>query len=148
MDRLTLVGVSTKSRFRRPVPKSYSYRYEVGASAGPPGAPLVTTGAAIIETRYRGRSVSWNVSTTMFSEAYLVNGTYVAPAPENPLTYPERTAGAPAPGTPVKPAATLVDARVQRTAPRADPAESPTLPQERIFAFGRKFAPNARRNTP
>ena len=50
-----VIPVSTKENFRRPVPKTYSYRYEVSADAGPAGDPLVRKGAAIIEGRYRGR---------------------------------------------------------------------------------------------
>jgi hypothetical protein len=127
MQRVTLIAVSTKARFKRVVPKSYSYRYQIGATAGPDGQPLVDAGAAIIETRYRGRAASWNVSASMMSdEKYLVNGSYVAPDPENPMTYP--------PGT------------VPRTPPpaAAPPAAGATPPDEpvekRVYAFGRKFA--------
>ncbi len=33
------VGVSTKENFRRPIPKTYSYRYEVIGDAGPRRRP-------------------------------------------------------------------------------------------------------------
>jgi hypothetical protein len=94
----SLVQVSAKRFKRAAFHKSYSYRYEVGHAAGPADNPLITPGCAIIESRYRGRSASWNVSATVMStEHYVVNGTFVAPSPENPMTYPPRPADAPDP---------------------------------------------------
>jgi len=74
-----IVEVGTKAQFRRVVTKSYSYRYEVAASA-PDGAPRVN---AVIETRYRGKSATWHVSPSMLStEGWMLNGTFVEPAAE------------------------------------------------------------------
>jgi hypothetical protein len=102
----SLVPVNAK-RFRRTTfNKSYSYRYEIGHAAGPADSPLITPGCAIIESRYRGRSATWNISATMMStEHYVVNGTYVAPSPDNPMTYPPRPADAPDPTIPTGPPA-------------------------------------------
>jgi hypothetical protein len=129
MARPKIVGVGTKSQFRRAVPKSYSYRYEVASAAGPGDAPQVS---AVIETRYRGKSASWNLSRSMTStESWTLNGTYVAPAPENPLTYPDRPPLVRAvPAAPVAPRAPVAPAPVEAAAtpnarrikPRADPA--------------------------
>jgi hypothetical protein len=105
MARPKLIGVGTKAQFRRAVPKSYSYRYEVGSASGPDDAPRVS---AVIETRYRGKSASWNLSRSMLSpEKWTLNGTFVAPAPETPLTYPakEPAPEAPAAGAPATPVA-------------------------------------------
>jgi len=97
-----VVAVSTKDNFRRPVPKTYSYRYEVAADAGPAGEPLIGRGAAIIESRYRGRGASWKVARSPVStESYTVNGSYVHPLPENPMAYPPRTYAVPPPPAPV-----------------------------------------------
>jgi hypothetical protein len=86
------VAVSTKENFRRPVPKTYSYRYEVNDDAGPAGQPLVRAGAAIIEGRYRGRGATWNVARSVVEpETYLVRGGYVHPLEENPMAYPPRS---------------------------------------------------------
>jgi hypothetical protein len=86
-----VVGVSTKDNFRRPVPKTYSYRYEVTGDAGPAGEPLVRAGAAIIEGRYRGRGATWNVARSVTEpQTYLVKGGYVHPLEENPMAYPPR----------------------------------------------------------
>jgi hypothetical protein len=124
MQRMTLVAVSTKARFKRLVPKSYSYRYEVGATAGPDGHPLVRAGAAIIETRYRGRVASWHVSASMLSDdAYVVIGAYIAPDPEHPMTYPPGAVPSNAPAVASSAPATA-----------GEPAE------KRVYAFGRKFA--------
>jgi len=60
-----VVAVSTKANFRRPVPKTYSYRYEVNGDTGPAGEPLVHAGAAIIEGRYRGRAATWNIARSI-----------------------------------------------------------------------------------
>jgi hypothetical protein len=109
-----IVGVGTKSQFRRAVPKSYSYRYEVASATGPGDAPHVTS---VIETRYRGKSASWILSRSMLSsERWTLNGTFVEPAPENPLTYPDRTLAQTAPTPPAPPAI------IRRSKPRADPA--------------------------
>jgi hypothetical protein len=84
-----VVAVATKDSHRRPVPKTYSYRYEVGADAGPAGDPIVRAGAAIIEGRYRGRSASWHVGrSTTGEKTYLATGSYVHPLAENPMAYP------------------------------------------------------------
>jgi hypothetical protein len=86
-----VVSVSTKDNFRRPVPKTYSYRYEVTGDAGPAGEPLVRAGAAIIESRYRGRGATWNVARSVTEpQTYLVRGGYVHPLEENPMAYPPR----------------------------------------------------------
>jgi hypothetical protein len=86
-----VVAVATKANHRRPVPKTYSYRYEVAADAGPAGDPVVRAGAAIIEGRYRGRSASWNVSRSMVDDVtYAARGSYVHPLEENPMAYPPR----------------------------------------------------------
>jgi hypothetical protein len=88
-----VVAVSTKDNFRRPVPKTYSYRYEVVGDAGPEGDPLVRAGAAIIEGRYRGRGATWNVARSAVEpQTYLVRGGYVHPLEENPMAYPPRSA--------------------------------------------------------
>jgi hypothetical protein len=87
-----IVGVSTKENFRRPVPKTYSYRYEVVDDAGPAGQPLVRAGAAIIESRYRGRGATWNMARSVTEpQTYLVRGGYVHPLEENPMAYPPRS---------------------------------------------------------
>jgi hypothetical protein len=87
-----VVPVNTKENFRRPVPKTYSYRYEVGADAGPLDDPLVRKGAAIIESRYRGRGASWNIGRSMVDPVtYLVKGSYVHPLEDNPMAYPPRS---------------------------------------------------------
>ena len=129
MARPKLVGVGTKSQFRRTVPKSYSYRYEVGSATGPGDAPQVS---AVIETRYRGKSASWNLSRSALSrETWTLNGTYVAPAPDNLLAYPPKKPPAPvAPETPVAPSTTAVSAA-----------------SNRIASFGRKLVTPAERRT-
>jgi len=129
MARPKIIGVGTKSQFRRAVPKSYSYRYEVASAAGPGDAPHVS---AVIETRYRGKSASWNLSRSMLStESWTLNGTFVEPAAENPLTYSDRQplvrAVPAAPDEPIAPAAAAPPAApepaaARRTKPRADPA--------------------------
>ncbi len=87
-----VVAVSTNDNFRRPVPKTYSYRYEVIGDAGPEGAPLVRAGAAIIEGRYRGRGATWNVARSVTEpQTYLVRGGYVHPLEDNPMAYPPRS---------------------------------------------------------
>ena len=86
-----VVAVATKENHRRTVPKTYSYRYEVGADAGPAEDPILRAGAAIIEGRYRGRSASWNVGRSMMDDStYAVKGSYVHPLEENPMAYPPR----------------------------------------------------------
>ena len=90
------VGVSTKENFRRPIPKTYSYRYEVTGDAGPAGEPLVRAGAAIIESRYRGRGATWNVARSVTEpQTYLVRGGYVHPLEDNPMSYPPRAVVSP-----------------------------------------------------
>jgi hypothetical protein len=122
-----VVAVSTKDNFRRPVPKTFSYRYEVAADAGPAGNPLVSRGAAIIESRYRGRGASWQVSRSpVAGEKYTVNGSYIHPLPENPMAYPPRTAEAPP-----RPAATPT-----RTAP---PHGHGTIERPRVAAETARF---------
>ena len=92
-----VVAVSTKDNFRRPVPKTYSYRYEVSGDAGPAGDRLVRAGAAIIESRYRGRAATWNVARSVVEpNTYLVRGGYVHPLEENPMAYPPRSVTNPA----------------------------------------------------
>src|ERR1700729_3465152 len=92
MQNGKFVGVSTKDNFRRPVPKTYSYRYEVTGDAGPAGEPLVRAGAAIIESRYRGRGATWNVARSVTEpQTYLVRGGYVHPLEDNPMAYPPRS---------------------------------------------------------
>jgi len=91
-----VVGVSTKENFRRPIPKTYSYRYEVTSDAGPAGAPLVRAGAAIIEGRYRGRGATWNVARSVTEpQTYLVRGGYIHPLEDNPMAYPPSAIVAP-----------------------------------------------------
>lgn len=93
-----VIAVNTKDNFRRPVPKSFSYRYEVASDAGPAGQPLISRGAAIIESRYRGRGASWKIARSPVSdESYTANGSYVHPLPENPMAYPPRTYAVPPP---------------------------------------------------
>jgi hypothetical protein len=82
--------------------------------------------SAVIETRYRGKSASWNLSRSMMStESWTLNGTFVAPAAENPLTYPDRPPLVRAvPAAPVAPAPVEAAAapNARRVKPRADPA--------------------------
>jgi hypothetical protein len=124
-----VVAVSTKDNFRRPVPKTYSYRYEVIGDAGPAGDPLVRAGAAIIESRYRGRGATWNVARSVTQpETYLVRGGYVHPLEENPMAYPPRSmtspgAAVPQTRTPGFPAANKV--LRPRVAPEVPPAPAP-----------------------
>jgi|GEM_PF-2979029 hypothetical protein len=91
-----VISVSTKENFRRPIPKTYSYRYEVSGDAGPAGEPLVRAGAAIIESRYRGRGATWNVARSVTeTQTYLVRGGYVHPLEDNPMAYPPRAVVSP-----------------------------------------------------
>jgi hypothetical protein len=120
-----LVAVSTKENFRRPVPKTYSYRYEVTGDAGPAGAPLVRAGAAIIESRYRGRSATWNVARSVTEpQTYLVRGGYVHPLEENLMAYPPRSAAPPEAAAPLGPTPGFAPAsaanKVVRPRPVAD----------------------------
>ena len=86
-----VIPLSAKDHVRRLVPKTYSYRYEVAADAGPAGDPLVRKGAAIIEGRYRGRAASWNIGrSTVDPATYLAKGSYVHPLEDNPMAYPPR----------------------------------------------------------
>jgi hypothetical protein len=99
-------------RFKRSrVRKSYSYRYEVGRSVGPPGEPLVEAGCAIVSSRYCGATTSWSFSRgVMSTEHYVVNANFVPPSPENPMTYPPRA--------PREPEPEVVDAPVAVALPR------------------------------
>lgn len=123
-----VVGVSTKDNFRRPVPKTYSYRYEVTGDAGPAGEPLVRAGAAIIESRYRGRGATWNVARSVTEpQTYLVRGGYVHPLEDNPMAYPPRAvispeAAAPQGRTPGFAPPPSVAAKVVRPRAVAEPA--------------------------
>ena len=87
-----VTAVATKEKYRRPiVPKSYSYRYEVGSDAGPADDPLIEAGAGIIESRYRGRTSQWRVSRSpVATETYIVTGSYVHPLPDNLMAYPSK----------------------------------------------------------
>lgn len=78
-------------RFRRGSFKSFSYRYEISEADGPAGSPVVAPGTAIIETRYRGQSASWNLQPSVLSpEIYSIGGTFIHPSPENILKYPPK----------------------------------------------------------
>jgi hypothetical protein len=140
-----LVAVSTKENFRRPVPKTYSYRYEVAGDAGPAGDPLVRAGAAIIESRYRGRGATWNVARSVTDpHTYLVRGGYVHPLEDNPMAYPPRSVNSPeavaphgrTPGFAAPPGtAKLVRPRtVKETAPTARFDSPPPEPIRRAVA--------------
>jgi hypothetical protein len=125
-----VVAVSTKENFRRPVPKTYSYRYEVVGDAGPAGDPLVRAGAAIIEGRYRGRGATWNVARSVVEpQTYLVRGGYVHPLEENPMAYPPRSVvnpdalAAAAQRTPGFPSAAAVNKVVRPKPPVAPPTK-------------------------
>jgi hypothetical protein len=128
-----VVGVSSKENFRRPVPKTYSYRYEVTGDAGPVGEPLVRAGAAIIESRYRGRGATWNVARSVTEpQTYLVRGGYVHPLEENPMAYPPRATVSPesiAPKTRTPgfaPSAVNKVVRPARAVPEPAPTPAPT----------------------
>jgi hypothetical protein len=126
------VGVSTKENFRRPIPKTYSYRYEVTGDAGPAGDPLVRAGAAIIESRYRGRGATWNVARSVTEpQTYLVRGGYVHPLEDNLMAYPPRAvispeAIAPKTRTPGFTAPSASNKVVRATRPVAEPVAVPT----------------------
>lgn len=86
-----VIAVSTKGNYRRSVPKTYSYRYEVVQDAGPANDPLVRAGAAIIDGRYRGRTTAFNISRSMIDDTiYRAEGSYVHPLEDNPMAYPPR----------------------------------------------------------
>jgi hypothetical protein len=132
-----VIGVSTKENFRRAVPKTYSYRYEVTGDAGPAGDPLVREGAAIIESRYRGRGATWNMARSVTEpQTYLVRGGYIHPLEENPMAYPPRRVVSPeataaqgrTPGFPTPTAANKV------VRPRAVAVPAPTPAPERPAA--------------
>jgi hypothetical protein len=130
-----VVAVSTKDNFRRPVPKTYSYRYEVVGDAGPEGEPLVRAGAAIIEGRYRGRGATWNVARSVVEpQTYLVRGGYVHPLEENPMAYPPRSVvnpdavAAAATRTPGFPSAAAVNKAVRPPRQQAEPAAKRAQP--------------------
>jgi len=144
-----VVAVNSKDNFRRPVPKTYSYRYEVIGDAGPEGAPLVRAGAAIIEGRYRGRGATWNVARSVTEpQTYLVRGGYVHPLEDNPMAYPPRSvispdvaaAQGPTPGFPAAQPKTVRKRPVHEAAPTArfdsqppEPAAAPA-PIRRVGA--------------
>lgn len=67
--------------------KSYSYRYVLGAAVGPAGTGL-RAGAAIIDSRYRGRTASWTI-TFASGETWEATATFVEPRADNPLAYPD-----------------------------------------------------------
>ena len=134
-----VVAVATKDNFRRPIPKTYSYRYEVTGDAGPDGAPLVRAGAAIIESRYRGRGATWNVARSVVQpDTYLVRGGYVHPLEENPMAYPPRSvtnpdaAAAPA-RTPGFPSAAALAKAPPPPTPIRRPAARPTPANESAY---------------
>ena len=116
----SLIGVDKKRFKRSRVTKSYSYRYEVGRSVGPPGEPLVEAGCGIVSSRYCGRAASWSFSRSVLStEHYVVNATFVAPSPDNPMTYP--------PKPPRKPEPEVVAAPASVALPRV-PVVPPYIP--------------------
>jgi hypothetical protein len=97
-----VLPVGPRDKYRRTVPKTYSYRYEIAADAGPEGDPLVRAGAVIIEGRYRGRLATWNIGRSLLeAKTYQARGGYVHPLEENPMSYPPRSIEqeAPAPST-------------------------------------------------
>jgi hypothetical protein len=147
-----VVAVSTKDNFRRPVPKTYSYRYEVTGDAGPAGDPLVRAGAAIIEGRYRGRGATWNVARSVVEpDTYLVKAGYIHPLEENPMAYPPRAVVNPeivaaaaqrTPGFPSAPAANkAVRPRPQMEPPATTRYESPAPPPSAIRRPGARPTP-------
>jgi hypothetical protein len=116
----SLIGVDRKRFKRSHVTKSYSYRYEVGRSVGPPGEPLVEAGCAIVSSRYCGRTTSWNFSRGVLStEHYVVSATFVPPSPDDPMTYPPRSTREPEPE--------VVDTPASVALPRV-PIVPPVLP--------------------
>jgi cell pole-organizing protein PopZ len=124
--------VGTKGRFRRAVSKSFSYRYEIGATAGPDGAPSVR---AIIESNYRGRAASWTIKRSPISdEQWTLRGNFLAPDPEDPLTYPETpaalgtTVDPPAPEVTQAAQAALLARAAAKLAARADLPPTPQPP--------------------
>jgi hypothetical protein len=130
-----VVPVSTKENFRRPVPKTYSYRYEVGGDAGPADDPLVKKGAAIIEGRYRGRAATWNIGRSMIDPVtYLARGSYIHPLEENPMAYPPRSVPVevhgPTPGFPASnvPKVVRTGARIDSNVPPPKPGSTGTQP--------------------
>jgi hypothetical protein len=147
MARPQLYGVGTKAQFRRAVPKSFSYRYEVASAAGPDGAPEVRS---IIETRYRGRAASWTLARSMISpEKWTLNGSYLAPSPENPLVYPSKSE-APSPEvTRAAQEALLARAAAKNAAGNAAAAPAPSAPAPSAPAPATPApAPAARTATP
>jgi hypothetical protein len=125
-----IVGVSTKENFRRPVPKTYSYRYEVVDDAGPAGEPLVRAGAAIIESRYRGRGATWNMARSVTEpQTYLVRGGYVHPLEENPMAYPPRSVVSPEASAQQRPTPGFAQSAASKIArPRLVAPSAPTVP--------------------
>jgi len=89
---VNVLPVGSREKYRRAVPKTYSYRYEVAADVGPDGNPLVRAGAVIIESRYRGRLATWNIGRSVVEPAtFQARGAYVHPLEENPMAYPPRS---------------------------------------------------------
>jgi hypothetical protein len=142
-----VIPVSTKENFRRPVPKTYSYRYEVAADAGPAGEPLVRKGAAIIEGRYRGRAATWNVGRSMVDPVtYLAKGSYVHPLEDNPMAYPPRHAPAEVKHVRTPGFAATAAQKVVRPATRFDTNVPPaTAPQPGSVGTPPAAAPPGRR---
>jgi hypothetical protein len=140
MARPQIYGVGTKAQFRRAVPKSFSYRYEIASRASSDGAPEVRS---IIETRYRGRAATWTLSrSVVMPEKWTLRGAYLAPNPENPLTYPETqqpfTVEAPPPEVTEAAKTALLARAAQRLAPAA-----PTAPPAAAEAAPTPVAPAA-----
>ena len=124
---VNVLPVGSRENYRRAVPKTYSYRYEIAADAGPDGNPLIRAGAVIIESRYRGRFATWNVRRSVVEPAtFQACGGYVHPLEEHPMAYPPRSVEgpaatrAPAPGFAESVAAKLV----RREAGRIDATRS------------------------
>jgi hypothetical protein len=160
---VSLIGVDRKRFQRSRVTKSFSYRYEVGRSVGPPGDPLVEAGSAIVSSRYCGRAASWNFSRGVLStERYVVNATFLSPSPDNPMTYPPRPPRGPEPEA-VDTSSTVPLPRVPIVPPylppppepeaelwndrprRADPAPPPEKPRPQPGAHMHEPPPRFRR---
>jgi hypothetical protein len=94
-------ALSSKERFRRAVPKTFSYRYEIAVDAGPDADPVIRAGAVIIEGRYRGRAASFTIARSVVDpQTFAARGDYVHPLAENPMAYPPRSVPLPG-GTPM-----------------------------------------------
>jgi hypothetical protein len=109
--------------------KSYSYRYMIPDAVGPDGLVL-RAGAAIIETRYRGRSATWQVRLAS-GETWEVSGSFVEPRADNMLAYPERVLPAPAADSATTEAVLTVPVQSHDTCatpPHQAGTEVPTMP--------------------